>query len=133
MGDDRPYLLEVDDGPIVELPVHWSLDDWEQYAYLPSPQIGSVIESPRKVLEMWREELDAMRQYRCLLNLCMHPFLSGRPSRLLALRELIEYAQSCGDVRFALCRDLADAARTDPTLLPRTPPVVEPDPTVYPD
>ena len=92
-----------------------------------------MIESPRKVLEMWRAELDAMRQYRCLFNLCMHPFLTGRPSRLVALRELIEYAQSCGDVAFARCRDLAEAATGDPTLLPRLPPTVTPDPGTYPD
>lgn len=132
MGDDRPYLLDVAGRSVVELPVHWSLDDWEQYAYLPSPQIGTVIESPRKVLELWRAELDAMRHYRCLFNLCLHPFLSGRPSRLLALRELIEYAQSCGDITFARCRDLAAAARADPTLPPRTPPAVVPDPSAYP-
>ncbi|TCC61386.1 polysaccharide deacetylase [Kribbella pittospori] len=132
MGDDRPYLLDVGGRSVVELPVHWSLDDWEQYAYLPSPQIGTVIESPRKVLELWRAELDAMRHYRCLLNLCLHPFLSGRPSRLLALRDLIEYAQSCGDITFARCRDLAAAARSDRALSPRTPPAVVPDPSVYP-
>jgi len=133
MGDDRPYVLEVDGRSVVELPVHWSLDDWEQYAFLPSPQIGSVIESPRKVLELWRAELDAMRHYRCLFNLCLHPFLSGRPSRLLAVRDLIEYAQSCGDVHFTRCRDLAAAVRSDRTLLPRTPPTVRADPTIYPD
>ncbi|TCO17306.1 polysaccharide deacetylase [Kribbella steppae] len=133
MGDDRPYVLAVDDRSVVELPVHWSLDDWEQYAYLPSPQIGSVIESPRKVLELWRAELDAMRHYRCLFNLCLHPFLSGRPSRLLAVRDLIEYAQSCGDVHFTRCRDLAAAASSDRALLPRTPPTVSADSTIYPD
>jgi peptidoglycan/xylan/chitin deacetylase (PgdA/CDA1 family) len=133
MGDDRPYVIGVGEMPVAELPVHWSLDDWEQYAYLPSPQIGSVIESPRKVLEMWEAELDAMRHYRCLFNLCLHPFLSGRPSRLLALRELVETAQSRGDVRFTRCRDLAAATHADPTLARRSPPVVTADPAVFPD
>ena len=32
MDSDRPYLLETTAGELVELPVHWSLDDWEQYA-----------------------------------------------------------------------------------------------------
>lgn len=108
-------------GQIVELPVHWSLDDWEQYAFLPAPQIGSVIESPRKALELWRAELDGMRHYRCLFNLCCHPFLSGRPGRMLALRELVEYALRCGDVRFARFRDVARAALADSELAPRTP------------
>ncbi|HEY9337442.1 MAG TPA: polysaccharide deacetylase [Kribbella sp.] len=133
MGDDRPYVLGVDGRPVVELPVHWSLDDWEQYAFLPAPQIGSVIESPLKVLEMWRTELDAMRHYRCLFNLCLHPFLSGRPSRLMALRAFIESAQAHGDVHFSRCRDLAAATHADRTLEHRTPPTVTADPAVYPD
>jgi peptidoglycan/xylan/chitin deacetylase (PgdA/CDA1 family) len=133
MGDDRPYRIATERQPIVELPVHWSLDDWEQYAYLPDPHIGSVIESPVKVAEMWRAELDGMRRYQCLFNLCVHPFLSGRPGRITALRGLIEHALGLGDVRFARCRDIAAAAHADPDLEPRTitPPPVAPD--VYPD
>ena len=133
MGDDRPYRITTDSMPIVELPVHWSLDDWEQYAYLPDPHIGSVIESPVKVAEMWRAELDGMRRYRCLFNLCVHPFLSGRPSRIMALRGLIEHALELGDVQFARCRDVADAVNADPAITPRTlkaPPV---PPDVYPN
>jgi hypothetical protein len=41
-----------------------------------------------------RAELDAMRQYRCLFNLCMHPFLTGRPSRLVALRDRVRMAEA---------------------------------------
>jgi hypothetical protein len=52
VAEDRPYRIETDRGAIAELPVHWSLDDWEQHAFLPAPQIGSVIESPRKALEL---------------------------------------------------------------------------------
>lgn len=133
MGDDRPYEIGTDTTPIVELPVHWSLDDWEQYAYLPEPNIGAVIESPVKVAEMWRAELDGMRHYRCLFNLCVHPFLSGRPGRIMALRGFIEYALQCGDVRFARCRDVADAARADEEIEPRTLTRPAADPDVYPD
>jgi len=133
MGDDRPYLLDLGDSTIVELPVHWSLDDWEQYAFLPEPDIGSVIESPRKVLELWRAELDGMRHYQCLFNLCMHPFLTGRPSRMQALRELVEYALSAGDVRFARCRDVAAAAVADSGVRKAPLPDVDADPAVYPD
>ncbi|MDX3434314.1 polysaccharide deacetylase [Streptomyces sp. ME01-18a] len=126
MGDDRPYTLQTEAGTIVELPVHWSLDDWEQYAFLPAPHVGSVIESPRKVLEMWTDELDAMRHYGCLFNLTNHPFLSGRPSRAVALRKLIEHAQNRGDVYFARCSDVARAAQADAALPLRSP--VQPTP-----
>lgn len=133
MHDDRPYRLATSTGPIVELPVHWSLDDWEQYAFLPTPHIGSVIESPVKVAELWRAELDGMRHYQSLFNLCIHPFLSGRPGRALALRGFLEYALECGDVTFARCRDVARAVEKDASLPTReisAPPV---DRDVYPD
>jgi len=133
MADDRPYLIETGAGRIAELPVHWSLDDWEQYAFLPSPQIGSVITSPVRVLEMWRAELDAMRRYRCLFNLCLHPFLSGRPGRLEAVRALVEFGLGLGDVRFARCRDVAAAALADPALPAEPLRRLEVDPAVYPD
>ncbi|MGW5704081.1 polysaccharide deacetylase family protein [Amycolatopsis japonica] len=133
MADDRPYLIETGAGRIAELPVHWSLDDWEQYAFLPAPHIGSVITSPTQVLEMWRAELDAMRRYRCLFNLCLHPFLSGRPGRLEAVRSLIEFGLGLGDVRFARCRDVAAAALADRALPVEPLRRLEVGPAVYPD
>ncbi|MGW0163479.1 polysaccharide deacetylase family protein [Mycobacterium sp. NPDC003323] len=133
MHDDRPYRLVTAGAPIVELPVHWSLDDWEQYAYLPEPHIGAVIESPRKVAEMWRDELNAMRRYQCLFNLCVHPFLSGRPSRIVALRGLIEEALELGDVTFMRCRDLAEAVHADDAIVARTVTRPEVSADVYPD
>ncbi len=77
--DDVPYRIDTAAGTLIELPVHWSLDDWEQYAFLPEPDIGSQIELPSKVLELWTAELDAMRDEGCLLLVTMAPFLSGSP------------------------------------------------------
>ena len=133
MDSDRPYRLRVGDATIAELPPHWSLDDWEQYAFLPRPVIGSVIESPAKVLEMWRAELDAMRRHGCLFMLTCHPFLSGRPSRVEALRGLIEHALEAGDVEFATAATVAERAMGDPDLPERDLVAVEADPETYPE
>jgi peptidoglycan-N-acetylglucosamine deacetylase len=46
------------------------------------------------------DELDAVRRHGCLFMLTCHPFLSGRPGRIEALRLLIEAALERGDVRF---------------------------------
>ena len=80
MDADTPYVLDTGAGEIVELPVHWALDDWEQYAYIPDPPFRSAIESPAKVLDLWLSELDAMRKHGCLFVLTCHPFLSGPPA-----------------------------------------------------
>jgi peptidoglycan-N-acetylglucosamine deacetylase len=133
MDDDRPYRLRVGARSIAELPPHWSLDDWEQYAFLPRPQIGSVIESPAKVLEMWRAELDAMRRHGCLFMLTCHPFLSGRPSRIEALRALIEHALETGDVEFATALTVAERALADPDVAERDLRPVAADPEIYPE
>jgi peptidoglycan-N-acetylglucosamine deacetylase len=133
MDDDRPYRLRTPSGTIAELPPHWSLDDWEQYAYLPRPDIGGVIESPRKVLELWRAELDAMRRHGSLFMLTCHPFLSGRPSRVEALRDLIEHALEAGDVEFATGATVARRALEDADLPDREPHPVQVDPELYPE
>jgi len=133
MDSDRPYVLDTGAGEIVELPVHWSLDDWEQYAYIPDPPFRSAIESPQKVLDLWLSELDAMRRYGCLYVLTCHPFLSGRPHRVEVLRRLIEHALATGDVPSSTCRDVARRTREDAGADRRvlTPVVVEPG--LYPE
>jgi peptidoglycan/xylan/chitin deacetylase (PgdA/CDA1 family) len=112
MDDDVPYRLDTTAGPLIELPVHWSLDDWEQYAFLPEPDIGSQIELPSKVLELWTGELDAMRDEGCLLVITMHPFLSGRPARAKMLGEFLGRLRDRGDVWVARAGEIADHAET---------------------
>ncbi len=101
MDSDHPYVLAVGGGAgaeaagtLVEVPVSWGLDDWEQYAFLPGLTGSGVIESPAKVLEMWTLELDAMHRLGAAYVLCCHPFLSGRPSRAEALERLVERMKS---------------------------------------
>lgn len=109
MDDDRPYVLQTPWGRVAQLPPHWSLDDWEQYGFMPDPPLGDHIESPRKVLELWTDELDAMRETHSLLMLTCHPLLSGRPARARAIEHLIVEAQARGDVVFRRCDELARA------------------------
>jgi peptidoglycan-N-acetylglucosamine deacetylase len=132
MDSDRPYLLETDAGELVELPVHWSLDDWGQYAYLPRPTFKSPIESPQKVLDLWLGELDAMRRYGCIFVLTCHPFLSGRPHRIEILRRLIEHALEARDVEFVEAREAARRARADGALERRRLEPVVVDEQIYP-
>jgi peptidoglycan/xylan/chitin deacetylase (PgdA/CDA1 family) len=133
MDADTPYVLDTGAGEIVELPVHWALDDWEQYAYIPDPPFRSAIESPAKVLDLWLSELDAMRRHRCLFVLTCHPFLSGRPHRVEVLRRVIEHALEAGDVDFANCRDVARKARENGATERRALSRVTVEPGLYPD
>lgn len=95
MDAEHPYRLLSDpadrQSPVItELPCSWLLDDWEQYAYLPGLFGPGVIESPVKALEMWRMELEGIHRLGGIFNHTSHPFLTGRPSRLRALEQLLE-------------------------------------------
>jgi hypothetical protein len=122
MDADTAYLLETGSGRrIVELPPHWSLDDWEQYAFLPRPDIGQRIVSPTAVAQMWIHELSAMRRHQALFILTNHPFLSGRAGRVEALRAVIEAGLNMGDIDFTTCLEVARGALDDPSTPVRRP------------
>jgi peptidoglycan-N-acetylglucosamine deacetylase len=112
MDTDHPYELAVaDGGPLVEIPIQWALDDWEQYCYVPDFSGSGLIESPVKAIEMWRLEFDAMRAEGAAYVLTNHPFLSGRPSRAQALDSLIEYVRSHDDVWVTSLANIAKHVR----------------------
>jgi peptidoglycan-N-acetylglucosamine deacetylase len=110
MDDDHPYVLERGGRRLVELPVHWSLDDWEQYAFLPRPDIGQRIEPAKVVHELWTSEMQAMRRTGSLCVVTCHPFLSGRPSRLGAIERFVRDTSAAGGVEFVSCAQLAQRA-----------------------
>lgn len=107
MGDDIPYRLETASGPLLEIPISWLLDDWEQYAYAADPPMGSVIETPAKAIELWTAEFEGMHEYGGCFVLTMHPEWTGRASRLLALDRLIRHIQEFDGVWWTTCAEIA--------------------------
>lgn len=129
MDADHPYELTVTGGgQLVEIPVQWALDDWEQYCYIPDFSGSGLIESPRKAAEIWRLEFEGLRSVGGCFVLTNHPFLSGRPSRAAALEELVEHAVSCSDVWMAPLREIATHVR-GLGLTPRS--ITRPDPADF--
>jgi peptidoglycan/xylan/chitin deacetylase (PgdA/CDA1 family) len=115
MDADVPYELAVRPGvtqrSLVEIPIQWALDDWEQYCYLPDFSGSGLIESPRKAAEIWRLEFEGLRSVGGCFVLTNHPFLSGRPSRAAVLEELITHVVSCDDVWVAPMAEIAAYVR----------------------
>jgi peptidoglycan-N-acetylglucosamine deacetylase len=112
MDDDVPYMLRVADDPgsktLVEIPVHWGLDDGEQYAWLPGIWEGEGIASPRKMLEMWTLEFEAIVESGGCFVPTVHPCLSGRPSRAAALATLLDRIRAADGVWITTAGQLAD-------------------------
>lgn len=120
MDGDSPYELATGHGneTIVEIPIHWALDDWEQYCYLPKLFDTGMIESPSKCREMWSLEFQATTNEGGCFVLTAHPFLSGRPSRAMALAQVIDEAVNAPHVWIASMSEIAAHTRAQ-ELTPR--------------
>lgn len=107
MGDDRPYLITTPDGPLAELPIQWLLDDAVYYRATPPPGVARFLDHPAQVAETWIAEYDGIAAEGGCFILTMHPWITGRPSRLAALERVITHIQGRDDVWWTTCADLA--------------------------
>ena len=116
MDSDLPYELAERPGDggrsIVEIPVAWALDDWEQFAFVPDLFGPGVIEDPDKALSLWAGELTEAHRHGSCFTLTIHPFLSGRLGRLRALETLIETMASLPGLWLATGGEIADHVRS---------------------
>jgi peptidoglycan/xylan/chitin deacetylase (PgdA/CDA1 family) len=111
MGDDEPYLIDAGPGEqLLEIPVQWINDDWPHFGFCSVPPLGNGISSPQKVFEVWSEEFAGYYEYGGCYVLTLHPFVSGRPSRIRLLDRLIEYIKGFDGVWWATLRQIADHA-----------------------
>jgi len=111
MGDDVPYLH---DNGLVEIPGQWMLEDWEQFAFNADPAWGFVPENCEKVFDLWWREFEAMHDFGCCFVLTLHPWLSGRPSRVRLLEDLVGAMREKGGVWFARGHEIAKYFRAHP-------------------
>jgi hypothetical protein len=92
-------------------PVDWALDDWEQYAFYPGVTGSGVIESPAKVLKMWPLEPEAHHVAGSCFVLTNHPFISGWPSKAVAVERLMERVKATDGMWVATMEEIAEHAR----------------------
>jgi peptidoglycan/xylan/chitin deacetylase (PgdA/CDA1 family) len=85
MGDDRPYRIASGEQTLIELPVHWSLDDAPHFAHSTDPAA---------LLTVWRSELAHARTEDRHLTYTLHPEILGRPHRLDVLTRLLDDLQT---------------------------------------
>jgi peptidoglycan/xylan/chitin deacetylase (PgdA/CDA1 family) len=87
MGDDRPYRVAAGASELVELPVHWSLDD--------APHFEATTD-PAALLAVWEAELERARAERRHVTFTLHPEILGRPHRIVVLQRLLERIGAAG-------------------------------------
>jgi peptidoglycan/xylan/chitin deacetylase (PgdA/CDA1 family) len=86
MGADTPYRIAMDGAELVELPVHWTLDDWPYLGF--NGDEGSLSD-PGVPLNVWLAEYEVAAQERGHVTYTMHPGVIGRRSCIGVLDGLI--------------------------------------------
>ena len=105
-GDYHPYPVRTGDQvklgdpiifgketPLIEMPISWHLDDHPHFEYWRMPTtVNPGLQSARTVMESWLDEFKYFKKSTDfgILTYTMHPYVSGRGNRMLALEGLVE-------------------------------------------
>ena len=106
-ADDVPIVLETRHGPLLELPVPASVDDYNQYVSGRAFDYLMKISAPQRALEVFQAEFDALWEFGGLWVSVWHPAVSGRPAQALAIRDLVRHMQQKGGVWFTTGAEVA--------------------------
>lgn len=106
MGDDRPYTATSGDLSLLELPVHWFLDDWPLFSR------SNGFADRHAVAQAWLDELDNAREEGRSVTFTMHPEVTGRADHLVVLERLLEGIKARGDLWVATHGMVASWVRT---------------------
>ena len=105
MGNDVPYELPTEAGPLVEVPVQWLLDDAPLFRHVYGAT--NAIADPARVLDLWSREFAGMHPENGCFVLTCHPFISGRASRIALLEDLVRYMRKFPGVWFTTGEEVA--------------------------
>lgn len=108
MGDDRPYVEHWQGRSLLELPVHWSLDDWPRFGW--NIDAGGNQSAPAELYSSWLADYQLAVAERRHITFTMHPEVIGRGQRFVELERFVEKI-AADDVWFATLADVAAHAR----------------------
>jgi peptidoglycan/xylan/chitin deacetylase (PgdA/CDA1 family) len=109
--DHQPNWLSAPDGsrPILNLPFHYAIDDamFFSFAWLGSDNSAQRMMDPDHVEEIWWRMFEQCYRDGGYMNICMHPFVSGRALRIAMLDRLINRMKALPGVWFPTCEEVA--------------------------
>ena len=105
MNDDQPYLISTPHGPIVSTPYTNEINDFTLLT-----RRNHTTDEFRDILieelnELYREGEHSGR----IMNIGLHPHVSGRAYRIRALREFIRHAKSLAGVWWTTREQVAES------------------------
>ena len=110
-ADHLPYYVTDESGgaTLLNLPFHYAIDDamFYSFAWLGSGNAAQRITDTDRVFDLWWTAFEQQYRQGGYLNVCLHPFVSGRAQRIDMLDRLIGRMKTLPGVWFATCEQVA--------------------------
>jgi len=122
MGDDRPYYLKSGSRKLLEMPVHWSLDDWVFFRFSNGNIYdgGGTMSDPQACLNTWKREVENASLEGRHVTITMHPEVMGRGYRSHLLSEFIGWMKADANVWVATLDEVADHLKEPKPVMKET-------------
>jgi peptidoglycan/xylan/chitin deacetylase (PgdA/CDA1 family) len=109
--DHRPHYLRDEEGggAMLNLPFHYAIDDamFFSFAWLNTENEAQRVTDPDRVFELWWDAFRQQYEVGGYLNICLHPFVSGRALRIAMLDRLFSRMKTLPGVWFPSCEAVA--------------------------
>jgi peptidoglycan/xylan/chitin deacetylase (PgdA/CDA1 family) len=111
MQDHRPHWVRdpSNEKRMLNLPFHYSIDDamYYSFAWLNTENAAQRITDAERVEEMWWDAFRQQYEIGGYLNICVHPFVSGRAQRVAMMDRLLTRMKRLPGVWFPTCETVA--------------------------
>jgi allantoinase len=104
MNDDQPYLIHTDRGPIVNTPYSIEINDFTFF----HRRAMSTWDAARMLKDNFDELYAESAETGKLMNIGLHPHVSGHPHRMACFREFLAHATGRDDVWWTTREAVAD-------------------------
>jgi peptidoglycan-N-acetylglucosamine deacetylase len=109
--DHRPHWVRDPDSEkrMLNLPFHYAIDDamYYSFAWLNTEIAAQRITDPERVEDMWWDAFRQQYEVGGYLNICLHPFVSGRAQRIAMMDRLFTRMKRLPGVWFPTCETVA--------------------------
>lgn len=104
MNDDQPYLIQTPSGPIVNVPYSIEINDFTFF----HRRAMSTWDASRMLIDNFDELYAESAETGKLMNIGLHPHVSGHPHRMRCFRDFLSHATKFSDVWWTTREQIAE-------------------------
>ena len=104
MNDDQPYLIHTAHGPLVNVPYSVEINDFTFFHRRAMSSEDALLMLKAQFNELYAESARTGK----MMNIGLHPHVSGHPHRMQFYRDFLSYVKQFDDVWWATREEVAD-------------------------